>query len=65
MPPPVWLPTAVAARKYGVAERTLRRWHAEGRITARRRGRCWLWNAWDVEELAALQRAAGRLPKAQ
>lgn len=61
----VWLPTKDAARVYRVPERTLRRWHTEGRITARRRGRCWLWDAFEVEELAKLQHdaPAGRLPK--
>lgn len=54
--------TADAALLYRIPARTLRRWHTEGRITARRDGRNYLWNCDELDQLAD-QRAGHRLPR--
>jgi predicted site-specific integrase-resolvase len=54
--------TADAALLYRIPARTLRRWHAEGRITVHREGRNLWWNLDELDQLAG-QRGEGRLPR--
>ncbi|WP_214103222.1 MerR family transcriptional regulator [Acrocarpospora catenulata] len=54
--------TAAASRLYGIPARTIRRWHAEGRITGPEvdKGRH-LWLQSEIDQLAQL-RGTSRLP---
>lgn len=54
--------TKDAAKIYGIPERTIRRWHTEGRITdpAIDHGR-YMWNAAEIDQMAALRRGRVRL----
>lgn len=57
--------TRDAAKIYGVPGRTIRRWHAEGRLTdpVKRQGRL-LWNPDEIEQLASLRKGTTRLARA-
>lgn len=49
--------TQQAARQYDIPERTIRRWHTEGRLTdPQRRGRALWWNILEIDQLAAWRR---------
>lgn len=54
--------TSDAAAIYHIPARTLRNWHAAGRITAERRGRALLWDCAELDQLTG-QRTHGRLPR--
>ncbi|MFI6296723.1 hypothetical protein ACIBEJ_34395 [Nonomuraea sp. NPDC050790] len=54
--------TAEAAYMYKIPARTLRRWHAEGRITVERDGRNLLWSRTELDQLTKL-RGNTRLPR--
>ena len=57
--------TADAERIYQIPARTIRRWHSEGRITApvRDKGRL-LWDAEQIDQMAALRTGRARLRRA-
>ncbi|WP_329520523.1 MerR family transcriptional regulator [Spirillospora sp. NBC_01491] len=57
--------TRDAARIYRIPARTIRRWHAEGRITEpeMRKG-CAYWDAEEIEQMAELRTGRRRLPRA-
>lgn len=49
--------TRQAARDYGIPERTIRRWHAEGRLTdPQKRGRTLWWSVLEIDQLAEWRR---------
>jgi transposase len=49
--------TAQAARKYKIPARTIRRWHAEGRLCdPQRRGRTLWWDVMEIDQLAEWRR---------
>ena len=49
--------TGQAASHYGIPARTIRRWHAEGRLTdPERRGRALWWNVLEIDQLAEWRR---------
>jgi hypothetical protein len=49
--------TGQAARTYGIPERTIRRWHAEGRLTdPEKRGRTLWWDVLEIDQLAEWRR---------
>lgn len=49
--------TAQAERQYGIPARTIRRWHAEQRLTdPERRGRTLWWDVLEIDQLAAWRR---------
>ena len=57
--------TADAARIYRIPARTIRRWHTEGRITdPQRHGRRLMWNADEIDQLAAQRAGRARLRRA-
>lgn len=45
----------------GVPLRTLQRWVAEGRVTVEQRGRAWLVDPLEVDQLAEMRERRGRL----
>lgn len=52
-----WISTARAARHYGIPARTIRRWHAEGRLTdPQKRGHTLWWNVMELDQLAEWRR---------
>jgi transposase len=49
--------TEQAAREYGIPARTIRRWHAEGRLCdPERRGRALWWDVLEIDQLAEWRR---------
>lgn len=49
--------TEQAARKYEIPARTIRRWHAEGRLTdPQKRGRTLWWSVLEIDQLAEWRR---------
>lgn len=53
MPAPRRITTKDAEKIYGIPERTIRRWHAEGRMTAPERdGHKLMWLASEIDQLA-------------
>lgn len=49
--------TKQASKHYGIPQRTIRRWHAEGRMCApERRGHALWWNIAEIDQLAAWRR---------
>ena len=56
--------TSAASSLYGIPPRTIRRWHAEGRLTnPETDGKRLLWLQGEIDQLAEL-RGGGRLPPA-
>lgn len=59
------LPLADAAAATGVPLRTLQRWVADGRVTVKRRGKAWLVDPLEVDELVEMrEQRGGRLTTA-
>jgi transposase len=53
--------TRQASREYGIPERTIRRWHAEGRLCdPERRGRTLWWDVMEIDQLAEWRRERQR-----
>ena len=54
--------TKDAAKIYGIPERTIRRWHTEGRLTdPERDGHRLLWNVDEIDQMAQLRHGRMRL----
>lgn len=50
-----------AAAATGVPLRTLQRWAADGRVTVEQRGKAWLVDPLEVDELVEMRERRGRL----
>lgn len=55
------LPLAEAAAATGVPLRTLQRWATDGRVTVEQRGKAWLVDPLEVDELVEMRERRGRL----